>query len=109
LAGLSRLAAFRIGDVALVFLLGKEAMGASRALAGTLLLTGVYYFSWPTPEFNQDVAQMPLWAGLALALWRATETDRWIWWLLLALFGAASLYAKLSSALNRLRSRRPRC
>ena len=83
---------------ALVFLLGKEAMGASRALAGTLLLTGVYYFSWPTPEFNQDVAQMPLWAGLALALWRATETDRWIWWLLLALFGAASLYAKLSSS-----------
>ena len=82
---------------ALVFLLGKEDLGTERALAGTLLLTGVYYFSWPTPEFNQDVAQMPLWAGVVLSLWRATETKRWGWWLLLALFGAAGLYAKLSS------------
>jgi hypothetical protein len=43
------------------------------------------------------VAQMPLWAGVALSLWRATETERLSWWLLLGLFGAASLYAKLSS------------
>ena len=81
----------------LVFLLGKGELGAERALAGTLLLTGVFYFGWPRPEFNQDVAQMPLWAGVALSLWRATETNRWGWWLLLALFGAASLYAKISS------------
>jgi 4-amino-4-deoxy-L-arabinose transferase-like glycosyltransferase len=81
----------------LVFLLGREPLGQERALAGTLLLTGVYYFSWPTPEFNQDIAQMPLWAGVALALWRATETNRLGWWILLALFAAASTYAKLSA------------
>ena len=53
---------------ALVFLLAKEDLGTERALAGTLLLTGVYYFSWPTPEFNQDVAQMPLGGRSALSL-----------------------------------------
>ena len=82
----------------LVFLLSVQPLGTERALAGTLLLTGVYYFSWPTPEFNQDVAQMPLWAGVALALWRATETRRMGWWVALGLFAAASMYAKLSTS-----------
>ena len=82
----------------LVFLIGREPLGAERALAGTLLLTSIYFFSWRTPEFNHDIAQMPLWAGIALALWRATETNRLLWWILLSLFAAASLYAKLSSS-----------
>ena len=82
----------------LVFLLGRQPFGTERALVGTLLLTGVYYFSWPTPEFNQDIAQMPLWAGVAFTLWRATETRRTGWWIGLALFAAAGMYAKLSTS-----------
>ena len=55
-----------------VFALGRDIMDAPRALAGTLMLTGVYFFSWVTPEFNHNVAQMPLWALTMLFLWRAT-------------------------------------
>ena len=79
-----------------VFALGRDLMGERRALAGTLLLTGVYYFSWPGPEFNHNIAQMPLWAGLILSLWRAGQAKHPGCWALVGAFGAACLYAKLS-------------
>jgi 4-amino-4-deoxy-L-arabinose transferase-like glycosyltransferase len=81
-----------------VFLLGRDLMGSERAAAGTLLLTGVSYYTWWTPEFNHNIAQMPFCAALPWALWRAVETRALRWWVLAALFGAASLYAKLSGA-----------
>jgi 4-amino-4-deoxy-L-arabinose transferase-like glycosyltransferase len=82
-----------------VFLLGKPVIGGMRALAGTLLLTTCYYFGWHTPEFNQDIIQMPFWAGVALALWRAIETGSPAWWSGLGLLAAGAIYSKLSSAL----------
>lgn len=82
-----------------VFALGKDMMDAPRALAGTLLLTGIYFFSWVTPEFNHNVAQMPLWALVMLFLWRATTQNKLLDWLLLGLFGGLSLWAKYSSGI----------
>jgi 4-amino-4-deoxy-L-arabinose transferase-like glycosyltransferase len=81
-----------------VFALGRETMDAPRALAGTLLLAGVYYFSWPTPEFNHNVAQMPFWAAIALFLWRATTAGKSIDWALLGLIAGFGLWAKYSTA-----------
>lgn len=81
-----------------VFMLGRELLDAPRALAGTLLLTGVYFFSWVTPEFNHNVAQMPLWALVMLTLWRATTRGVAIDWILLGVFAGLSLWAKYSSA-----------
>ena len=89
--------AFICATFALVFLLGRELMDARRALGGTLLLTGVYFFSWPGPEFNHNVAQMPLWALIAWTLWRGTTRgDLWAW-ALLGLAGGFGLWAKYSS------------
>ncbi|MGE0741853.1 MAG: glycosyltransferase family 39 protein [Hyphomonadaceae bacterium] len=82
---------------AAVFALGRDLMDAPRALAGALLLTGVYFFSWVTPEFNHNVAQMPLWALVMLLLWRASTHDKWLDWLLLGLVAGFSLWAKYSS------------
>jgi 4-amino-4-deoxy-L-arabinose transferase-like glycosyltransferase len=82
----------------LVYRLGREALGPAPALAGTALLTGVIYLGWTTPEFNQDVASVPLWAAVTLALWRAVATGRPLWWLALGLAAALGVYAKLSTA-----------
>ncbi len=78
------------------FALGRDLMDAPRALTGTLLLTGVYFFSWPTPEFNHNVAQMPIWAALTLTLWRATTAGRWFYWLALGALAGLGLWAKYS-------------
>ena len=84
---------------AAVWLLGRELLGPGRALAGALLLTGVFYYSWPTPELNHNLVQMPLWAWTSLALWRAVARDGIGRWLLLGLLGGLSLWAKYSSGL----------
>jgi 4-amino-4-deoxy-L-arabinose transferase-like glycosyltransferase len=82
-----------------VFLLGRDMAGPARAAAGTLLLTGVAYFAWPTPEFNHNVAEMPFWAGLPWALWRAVERRSIGWWAFAGALAAGGLYAKLTTAL----------
>lgn len=85
------------GTIWLVYLLGSSMLGVSRGAAGALLLLGCYYFTWPIPEFNHNVAQQPVWAAMALLLWLAVRDDRWWQWLLLAVIAGVGLYAKLST------------
>ncbi|WP_417518490.1 glycosyltransferase family 39 protein [Minwuia sp.] len=82
-----------------VFLLGRRMFDARAAAMGTLLLGGLFYFSWPTPEFNHNVVQMPIWAGVALFLHRAERQGDWLSWIMLALLGALAIYSKFSAAL----------
>lgn len=87
------------GSFVAVYLLGRDLLGPKRAAAGTLLLTGIFYYSWPTPELNHNVVQMPLWAWLFLALWRATRRGYLTWWIVLGVFAGLAIWAKYSSAL----------
>lgn len=87
---------FVAATYAIVFQLGRDMMGPQRALWGTLLLIGVIYFSWVIPEFNHNVAQMPVWVGLIWALWRARENGRAGWWIAVGVLGAMGLYIKLT-------------
>ncbi|HEY5046725.1 MAG TPA: glycosyltransferase family 39 protein [Rhizomicrobium sp.] len=81
-----------------VYLLGRELMPARWAAAGTALAACVYYFSVPTPEFNHNVAQMPLWAAAIYAYYMAIERRRLRWWLLLGAVGGMALLTKYASA-----------
>jgi 4-amino-4-deoxy-L-arabinose transferase-like glycosyltransferase len=83
----------------LVFLLGRAMMPARWAAVGTLLLAGVYYFSIPTPEFNHNVAQMPLWAAACLCYFKAWKTDKPKWWLAFGVAAGLGLLTKYSTAL----------
>ncbi|MFM9943458.1 MAG: glycosyltransferase family 39 protein [Hyphomicrobiaceae bacterium] len=83
----------------LAFLLGRDMLGERRAVAGALLLSGVMYFSWVVPEYNHNVAPMPVWLAFILALWRARERGSLIWWIAVGLFAALGLYAKLATIL----------
>jgi 4-amino-4-deoxy-L-arabinose transferase-like glycosyltransferase len=80
-----------------VFLIGKEMMPARQALAGTLLLTGTYYFSIPTPEFNHNVAQMPVWAAASFAYCKVLKTGRLRWWAALGLAAGIAILTKYAS------------
>jgi 4-amino-4-deoxy-L-arabinose transferase-like glycosyltransferase len=86
-----------------VFRLGCDLMEGARALAGTLLLTGIYFFSWPTPELNHNLVQLPLWSAMLLCLWRAPQAASSkvaaFWWIAGALCAAGLTYAKYSAAL----------
>ena len=82
-----------------VFLLGRELLGPKRAAAGTLLLTGIAFYAWPTVEFNHNVAQMSFWAALPWALWSAVQWRSVAWWALAGALAAGGVYAKLSTVL----------
>jgi 4-amino-4-deoxy-L-arabinose transferase-like glycosyltransferase len=83
----------------LVYRLGADLLGPVLGAAAALLLTGCYYFSWPTPEFNHNVAQMPFWAAIAFCLWRAVASNSLSLWVILGLVAGVGMYAKFSTAL----------
>ena len=85
-----------IGTYICTYGLGAEILGPRRALAGVLLLTGLFYMAWPSTLMNHDVVQMPIWAALVWQLWRL-RTRPGLWgWLALGAIAAVGLYAKLS-------------
>jgi 4-amino-4-deoxy-L-arabinose transferase-like glycosyltransferase len=80
-----------------VFLLGRAFMPGRWAATGALLLAGVYYFSVPTPEFNHNVAQMPLWAAASYFYYRAWKSGALRWWAALGTVAGLGLLAKYST------------
>lgn len=82
-----------------IYLLSKEFIGKQKALVATLLTSSIFYYHWPTPEFNHNVLQMPLWALVALFAWRAVATERLIFWLALGLTAGAMVWTKYSAGI----------
>lgn len=82
----------------LTYLLVRLLIGEETAVLGMLTLATVEHFSWRSPEFNHDIAQIPFWVGVPLVAWLAVERGQILWWALLGLVGALGLYAKLSHA-----------
>jgi len=61
----------------------------------SLVLTSVtFYFTLPMPEFNPNILQVPVWAGMMLVFHRALEKGRLTDWILLGALAAFGLYTK---------------
>lgn len=82
-----------------VFLTGRLLMPAKWAAAGTLLAACVYFFSVPTPEFNHNVAQMPLWAAIAFTYLKALRTRKPGWWIALGVASGLALLTKYAAGI----------
>lgn len=88
-----------VAAFAAVWALAHDLTDRTGAALSVLALAGIYYFSIPTPEFNPNVLQMPIWAGLCLVLYRALVRQRLWYWLVLGALAAAGLYAKYFTGL----------
>lgn len=94
-----------------IFALGRSTVGTAQAMLAVLLMVGVAVMSVPTPEFGPAILAMPIWTMVLLHFWRAVGEGRseywialavgmgllllttslgWVFFLLLALFAAAS-------------------
>ncbi|PVB61548.1 glycosyltransferase family 39 protein [Labrenzia sp. 011] len=61
----------------------------------SVVLTSVtFYFTLPLPEFNPNVLQIPVWAGMMLFFHRALERGRLRDWIVLGALAAFGLYTK---------------
>ena len=104
---LGRFGPYLLGQLAVlltlfyVHRLARALLGPERAALAALLLYAVYYYTWPTLEFNHNVAQLPAWAALAWhahqLMFGAPERARrhWLW---LGVWAGLGLLAKYSTA-----------
>ena len=63
-------------------------------LVSVLLLEGIYFYNFTTPEFNVNVCQLPFWALSVLYAWKGFKDNKILDWLLFGLFAALGILSK---------------
>ena len=63
-------------------------------LLSVLLLEGIYFYNFTTPEFNVNVCQLPFWALSVLYAWKGFKDNKTIDWLLFGIFAAIGILSK---------------
>ncbi|MDC0853881.1 glycosyltransferase family 39 protein [Candidatus Pelagibacter sp.] len=63
-------------------------------LLSVLLLEGIYFYNFTTPEFNVNVCLMPFWSLTVLYLWKGFKDNKIFDWLLLGLFAGFGFLSK---------------
>jgi len=64
------------------------------SLLSVLLLEGIYFYNFTTPEFNVNVCLMPFWALTVLYLWKGLKDNKIIDWFLVGLFAGLGFLSK---------------
>lgn len=83
--------------LAYVYRMAREFMDAPRAWLAAALPYTIYYYTWPTLEFNHNIAQIPVWAALAWHTHRAVRRGRPGDWMWLGVWGGIGVLAKYST------------
>ncbi len=76
-----------------IWRLAKAFFSPTLALIAVLMLEGVYYHNFTSPEFNVNVAQLPFWAMTILFAWHGVSRRSTVSW---ALVGACIGFGFLS-------------
>ena len=64
------------------------------SLISVLLLEGIYFYNFTTPEFNVNVCQLPFWALTVYYCWKGINKNDISSWLLLGLFAGLGILSK---------------
>ncbi len=64
------------------------------AFLSVLLLEGIYFYNFTTPEFNVNVAQLPFWGLTVFYTWRCIKYDKITDYLFLGLFAGLGILSK---------------
>tara|TARA_Y100000590_G_scaffold443852_1_gene573832 strand:- start:1698 stop:3017 length:1320 start_codon:yes stop_codon:yes gene_type:complete len=63
-------------------------------LLAVLLLEGIYFYNFTTPEFNVNICLMPFWALTVFYFWRGYKNNKAADWMLLGLFSGFGILSK---------------
>ena len=64
------------------------------SLLSVLLLAGIYFYNFTTPEFNVNVSQLPFWALSVYFFWKGINLNKFIDWTLFGVFSALGFLSK---------------
>ena len=78
-----------------IFKLANEFFNDTKlAFFSVLLLEGIYFFNYTSPEFNVNIAQLPFWSLSILFTWRCIKYDKVIDFVLLGIFMGLGFLSK---------------
>ena len=64
------------------------------SLLSVLILSGIYYYNFTTPEFNVNVSQLPFWALSVYFFWKGLNINKTKDWILFGVFSALGFLSK---------------
>ena len=64
------------------------------SLISILLLEGIYFYNFTTPEFNVNVCQIPFWVLTVYYCWKGIEESNIKYWLLFGVFASLGVLSK---------------
>ena len=64
------------------------------SLLSVLLLSGIYFYNFTTPEFNVNVSQLPFWALSVYFFWKGINYNKNLDWILFGIFSALGFLSK---------------
>jgi len=78
-----------------VYLLSKDIFKNNfLAILSVLLLEGIFFYNFTTPEFNVNVAQLPFWSIACFFSWRCIKNDKFLDYVLLGFFIGLGILSK---------------
>ena len=86
---------FIISSFFIIWIFSKEFFqNQTYSLISVLLLEGIYFYNFTTPEFNVNVCLMPFWALSVLYCWRGFKSNKNLDWFLFGVFSALGVLSK---------------
>ena len=64
------------------------------SLLSVLILSGIYYYNFTTPEFNVNISQTPFWAMTVYYFWKGINSKTKINWILFGIVSALGFLSK---------------
>ena len=64
------------------------------SLLSVLLLAGIYFYNFTSPEFNVNVSQLPFWALSVYFFWKSLNLNKNVDWILFGIFSALGFLSK---------------
>ena len=64
------------------------------SLISVLILEGIYFYNYTTPEFNVNISQLPFWALTVLFAWKGIKNDKKSDWFLFGIFAGIGVLSK---------------
>jgi len=78
-----------------IFKLAKEFLkNETYAFISVLLLEGIYFYNFTTPEFNVNVCQIPFWSLTVYYSWQSFKNNKFHNWILFGLFAGLGVLSK---------------
>ena len=86
---------FVVSTFIIIWIISKEFFqNQIYGLISVLLLEGIYFYNFTTPEFNVNVCLLPFWALSALYCWKGFKDNKISDWLLFGFFSGLGVLSK---------------